>query len=264
MKQIGRFKPNIVALLLFNLFLFCLIPSRTADAYTVVEGQSVYDDAGLLSPDEVDRLTNQIIEIESNSKQDLDIYLLTTNDDQGYSSDDYIDYFFKEGHNDKNIFKENSVILFINMDGREIYLSAYGDREDDFLGSPTDDVLDDVYEYISDGNYYDACRVGIDDINYYTNATPIFYHTWFQLLVALGLGAIIVAIMAVTCGTPITTNDNTYLDQQNSRLRFHHDNYIRTVVTKVKKPENNSSGGGGTHHSGGPSGHSHSGGGRSF
>lgn len=249
---------------LILLMIFCLFATKNVKAYTVVEGKNVYDDAGLLSNYEISQLSEQIASIEK--KQGIDIYILTTNDDHGYSSYIYNDYFFKEGHVDKNIFKEDTVILLINMDYGEVYLSAYGHCEDQLNISRIQTTTDTAASYLSDHDYYQACKIAVDKVAHYMTTDYFYFRVWFQLLVALGISALIVTIMAFSRGTPTTTNANTYLDQNQSRLRFHHDNYIRTVVTKTRKPESNNNGGhgGGGHSSGGPSGHSHSGGGSRF
>ena len=264
MKQNSKLKIKAVSRLLMLLMIFCLFPTKNVKAYTVVEGKNVYDDAGLLSDSEISQLSEQIASIEK--KQGIDIYILTTNDDLGYSSDIYNDYFFKEGHVDKNIFKEDTAILLINMDYREVYLSGYGRCEDQLNSSRIQSITDNAASYLSNREYYKACEVAVDKVAHYMTTDYFYFQVWFQLLVACGISAIIVAIMASSRGTHVTTNANTYLDQSHSRLRFHHDNYIRTVVTKTKKPESNNNGshGGGGHSSGGPSGHSHSGGGSRF
>lgn len=264
MKQNSKLQIKAFSCLLMLFMIFCLFPSKNVKAYTVVEGKNVYDDAGLLSDSEIKQLSKQIASIEK--KLGIDIYILTTNDDLGYSSDIYIDYFFKEGHVDKNIFKEDTAILLINMDYREVYLSGYGHCQDQLNSSRIHSITDKIASYLTKGQYYQACEIAVDKVAHYMTTDYFYFQVWFQLLVALGISAIIVAIMAFSRETPITTNANTYLDQNQSRLRFHHDNYIRTVVTKTKKPESGSNGGhgGGGHSSSGPSGHSHSGGGSHF
>lgn len=98
----------------------------------------------------------------------------------------------------------------------------------------------------------------------------IVYNTGFQLLAAVIIGVIVVAIMASRSGGSVTTNNRTYLNEGNSGITARRDDYIRTSVTKVKRPEPNtnhnsnsnrgfrSSGGGGVSSGG----RSHSGGGR--
>lgn len=100
----------------------------------------------------------------------------------------------------------------------------------------------------------------------------VVYHTGLQLLAAAIIGVIAVAIMASRSGGAVTTNNRTYLNEGNSGITARRDDYIRTSVTKVKRPEPNtnhntgansnrsfrSSGGGGISRGG----RSHSGGGR--
>ncbi len=98
----------------------------------------------------------------------------------------------------------------------------------------------------------------------------VIYNTGFQLLAAVIIGVIAVAVMASRSGGSVTINNRTYLDEGNSGVTARRDDYIRTSVTKVKRPQNNtnqnsggnrsfrSSGGGGVSSGG----RSHSGGGR--
>jgi uncharacterized protein len=117
----------------------------------------------------------------------------------------------------------------------------------------------------SQNNYDDAQRQFVENV---------LYKTWFQLLAAIIIGVITVAIMASRSGGRVTTNNHTYLNEGNSGLVARRDDYISTSVTKVKRPEPNNttnttshgsfSGGGRSSGGGGVSsgGRSHSGGGR--
>ena len=93
---------------------------------------------------------------------------------------------------------------------------------------------------------------------------PIYLRAWVQLIAALIIGGIAVSVMAVKSGGVMTVNADTYLDSRYSGIRARRDDYIRTSVTKRKKPkpsEGGGSSGGGQVSSGG---HSHSSRGRSF
>ena len=96
------------------------------------------------------------------------------------------------------------------------------------------------------------------------NYVPIYLRAWVQLVVALVIGGIVVGGMAASNGGTMTVNANTYLDERYSGIRARRDDYIRTSVTKRRKPQEtrSSGGGGGSHHSSG--GHSHSSAGRHF
>lgn len=114
----------------------------------------------------------------------------------------------------------------------------------------------------SQNNYSDAQRQFVENV---------LYKTWFQILAAILIGVITVAIMASRSGGRVTINNHTYLNEGNSGIVARRDDYISTSVTKVKRPEPNnnttnttnhgsfrSSGGGGVSSGG----RSHSGGGR--
>jgi uncharacterized protein len=51
--------------------------------------------------------------------------------------------------------------------------------------------------------------------------------------------------MAFNSGGRMTAGSSNYMEQNNSGLIGRRDDYIRTQVTRVRKPQNNNSGGGG-------------------
>jgi uncharacterized protein len=73
----------------------------------------------------------------------------------------------------------------------------------------------------------------------------ILTNVWFQILAAIIIGIIAVVIMAYNSGGRMTAGGNTYMDSNNSGLIGRRDDYIRTQVTRVRRPQNNNNGGGG-------------------
>lgn len=258
MKHSRRF--NIILFIL--LLLACILPYNIGKAYSVESGTKVYDDALLFSSSEAKSLTKQIKKVEE--RNNIQLYVVTTDDTRGLSSDDYNDYFFDEGHNQKNIFDHDTIILLINMDIREVYMSCYGQMEHKF---PTYDAIhnitDSVAKHLGNGDYYKGCSVGIKKIANKLEGNTFFFRTIFQLVAALLLAMIITLIVVFSHGTRVTTTGNTYLNRDSSRIKARYDNYIRTETKRTKKASS-SSGGGSAHHSGSRSGHSHSGGGSRF
>jgi uncharacterized protein len=115
------------------------------------------------------------------------------------------------------------------------------------------------------GNYYGESGYSGPSDYYGKKEDNIFYNTFFQLGIAVIIGAVTVGIMAAGSGGRVTVSNRTYLDEGNSGVTASRDDYIRTTTTRVKKPDNNndagrSSGGGGISSGG----HSHSGGSRGF
>lgn len=238
-----------------------LLPFSYAHAYTVEKGQRIYDDANLLTAGDQRHLSERIAGIEKSNN--FQLYILTTSDDFGYSSDAYIDSFFLEGHKYASIISSNSVIVLINMDEREVYISSYGRCKQYLKPDRLQSITDTMGPLLSREEYSNACDVAIGNITNYMNTDYFYFQIWFQILVACGVSGIIILILAASRGGRCTVNANTYLDQSNSKLKRHHDRYIRTVVTKTKIQTNNTTGGGGN--SGrGSSGHSHHGAGTRF
>lgn len=91
---------------------------------------------------------------------------------------------------------------------------------------------------------------------------PIYMNVLVQLGVAVVIGAVAVGIMAYNAGGRMTVSGNTYMDQDHSGLIGRRDDYIRTTVTRVRKPEtnnnNNNNSGGGFHGGVSAGGSSHS------
>ncbi len=78
---------------------------------------------------------------------------------------------------------------------------------------------------------------------------------WFQLIIAAAAAGIAVTVMVYNSGGKVTVTGSTYMDHDTSEVLSQHDTYIRTDVTREKKPDkdNDNDGGvtrGGTSYSG--------------
>lgn len=283
-------------LLCVPLFLFLLSSTR---AQALPKDQKVYDNDGLFTEEEVTKLEDVCNKYGEDGK--VDIVIITENGLEGKTRTQYLEDFYDAhgfGYDQKF---GNAVLLLINMDpsDRGVEIQGYGDAEYYVNNDRIEYMLDDITPKLSDEDYYDAMvlyakeaayymneKKGVDTSpatgtkgsgnyygessyagpsNYYGRGGNIFFNTWFQLALALLIGAIAVGVMAFQSGGRITVNNRTYLDEEHSRVVARRDDYIRTTVTRVKKPENNN-GGGRSSGGGGISagGNSHSGGGRSF
>lgn len=125
---------------------------------------------------------------------------------------------------------------------------------------------DDKYDY--DG-YYDDSEIRNSTSNNDNIEDNILLNIWFQLFASLIIGGIVVGIMAYNSSGRMTAGSRDYLDHSKSGLIGKRDQYIRSTVTKVRKPTQNntsaksrggfnsggfrggSSGGGRSHSSGG-------------
>ena len=106
--------------------LVCLVPcsgaalAAEADAAQDAADGYVYDEAGLLTADEIADLNDEIASFMEESG--WNVYAVTTDDAQGKSATAYADDFFDEHSPDK----EDGVALLIDMDNREITISTCG------------------------------------------------------------------------------------------------------------------------------------------
>jgi len=254
--------------------LICLTAFKSITASAAPEDQKVYDYYGLFTEDEVSELEATCKEYGEEGK--VDIVIVTTDELDGRTRQQYLEDFFDEygfGYNQK---AGDAALILINMDSsnRGVEIQGYGNAEYNINNERINHILDDITPMLSDGKNYKAIvnfqkqvafyMTHIDSSDHFVDTDNlIYFNIFFQLAVALVIGAVVVIIMALQSGGKVTVNNRTYLDEQNSRVVANQDYYISTTITKVKKPtNNNSSGGGGGGVSSGGS--SHSGGGRSF
>lgn len=256
----------------------------------------VYDLAMLFTEGQIEELQQMCVKCAKGTK--LDVGIVTTNDAQGKSSMAYADDFYDDmGFGYDN--GASGIIMLIDMDNREVYLSTAGIAIGYFNDDDIDDVIDNLYGYITSGDYYNAAVSFIEDVerhvSYINNAYPDGVESWFDgdytdyndfendygalrkeksifaypladfFIAAFG-SLIIVLIMCMNSKSKMTAGANTYINRDKLNVRRSMDTYLRTTVTKTKiQSSSGSSGGhsGGSHHRS-SSGRSHGGGGRKF
>lgn len=267
------------------------------------EVQKVYDYYGLFSDEEISDLEEICSKYGEDGKVDI---VIVTNDLNGQSAKKYLEDFYDEyGFGYDTEYGDTAIILLDMYDAnRTVTIQGYGKAEYYLNNDRIEHILDDVTEFLKNGEYFDALEEFAKQTAYYMNESKgvstskatgkpesgnyygesgyagpsnyygqkkdnIFYNSFFQLGIAVIIGGVTVAIMAAGSGGRITVSNRTYLDEGSSGVTASRDDYIRTTVTKVKKPDNDnnqitggglSSGGGGISSGG----HSHSGGSRSF
>ena len=225
-------------------------------AYSIQEGQRVYDDANLFTSDEIHDLEKSAKAIYD--KWNIDVFILTADNPDACNTDAYIDAFKVAACND-GPFVNDSVFLLINLYDRNVAISGYGTCKETIDFDHAEKIRKHITPKLSDYKWAKACDLYLSDIRKYVGKEYWYFYIFAQLGISFGLACLVVAIMAFTRGSKITTNSRTYLNTNTVNLRAQHDNYIRTVVTKRQKPKNNSNGGSGSHSSSGGGGsHSHS------
>ena len=223
----------------------------------------VYDDADLFTEEEERELRKWAQKIASEKK--MDVVLVTTEDTLGKSSMAYADDFF-----DYNGFgygpDYDGVLLLINMDIREVWISTTGRGITAFTDAAIDDILDEMELPLSNDQFYTAARIFLKKAEYYASHgfQKAAYHIPGLLFISFIVAGLAVLGMAAQNKTMKTTTPATYLVGDSFRLRDNRDIYIRTAVTKrsISSSSGSGSGGSSTHRS--SSGRSHGGGGRKF
>ncbi len=239
--------------------------------------EKVYDFADLFDDQEEKDLYDQINKFIKNTNMDLAVVTISYNNkhNAGVYSDDFYDY------NDFGIGDDNSGLLFlIDMDTREIYFTTTGDAISVYTDYRKNAILDKVFRYMSDEDYFEGTRVFInailsyssiessEDTNYtIDNDGMIVKDNSFIVgvfIFALIGTIVIILIMAYLNKTVHKANSSrSYLNNSTMRVNKVRDIFLGSHVSKVALPSDTGSGGGSSTHSG-SSGISHGGGGHKF
>lgn len=247
--------------------------------------QKIYDYAELLTTEELKELESLSNQYSENRQ--VDIIILTTEDTAGLEVERYMQDFYDEKGLGYDKSHGNTVILTIDMEHRDVYVAGFYKGEEYIDNSRADLIREKITSDLSGGYYFDAFRSYIELSNEYLGISPevnsgpepgvnpgggsgispglsseitpdnILLQLWFQILVSFMIAGVIVFTMIYRSGGRVTTSAGTYMDASNSEVTKRSDTFVRTAITKVKKPSNkNNSGGGGGMTMGG---HSHSG-----
>ncbi|WP_394924300.1 TPM domain-containing protein [uncultured Robinsoniella sp.] len=249
-------------------------------------GSQVFDDAGLLSSDQIADLEQKTDILRE--KYNMNFVVVTTNDAQGKSAREYADDFYMDhGFYDDGEARGGATLL-IDMDNREIYISTAHDMIYYMTDDRVESVLDTAYPYIKSGEYYkclssmvDATQNFVDkgvpsdqyteneetgEITRYLSIRPI---DW-----AIAVGAALLlggAVCGFTVGKyKLKWGSYSYPYKQKGRLNLTNqsDHFTNQIVTQRQIPKNDDSDGSGggsmssTHTSSG--GGTFGGGGRGF
>ena len=246
--------------------------------------RNVKDYLNYITDSEKLELQNSVESVVKN--HNLEVVIVITDNTEGKSSMDFADDFYD--NNGYGVGSDYSgILLLINMDKRETWISTTGKAIDIFTDSRISDMNNNVTGELSKKEYYKACKTFIADVENYTNmgipkgqqrvdsSTDIIYTetTYFQKVFKLikffpiYIGALIISIIATILASlsskgKSTINSQTY-EGGSFVLSQAKDDFIReaTTMVKIQTPSNN--GAKSSTHSG-SSGRSHGGGGGKF
>lgn len=206
----------------------------------------LYDDAGILTDSEE---TELIAYGEKIAKETgFVVFVKTTFGTDGKEIRRYIaDEYEKAGYNDTL----PAIMLAIDMDYREIAVATTQSYVDYFPVSKTDDMVDDVTDYLRDGRYADGVRAFLDDA-YQTIVNYGVKPVGTIVMVSLGAGVLIAALVVgcMIVAHPKVSNSQisatAYLKDGRVQLHTKRDCFVRTFTTSRTIQKNNSGGSGGS------------------
>jgi uncharacterized protein len=223
--------------------------------------QRIYDYANLLTDEEIERLEQ--LAYEHSEKRNTDFIIITSPDADEKDIIKYVQDFYDDMAPGFDKSHGNTAILALDMDDSDVYLAGFYKAEKNLDDSRMDIIRNKITPYLSSEDYYEAFTLFIETGSRYIRYVPgvnpdsFLFDTWFHILVALGIGMLVVGTMAYNSGGKVTVNERTYTGD--FKVLKQKDVYLTKSVTKRKKPSNNSSGGGGGGGGITSGGHSHSG-----
>ncbi len=276
-------KKKIICLLLFAVMLLVFAAGAGAERSLVI------DEAGLLSENEVRRLEEKIEEIRD--EYDFELVVLTVESTGGKRAEAFADDYYDDNGFGYGLDHDGALIL-VSMEERDLYISTAGSGQRIFTDYGIDYVLDDVAEYLSDGDYYRAFRAFLEDSEElirqdgrgeaYDVGNPIEGYGQPErskssrvagklvpsAIISFIISLISVGVMKKKMNTAVKNRDaREYVRPGSFVLTRERDTYLYSNVTMVRRQTNDSNRGG---HGGGSSTHfsssgvSHGGGGRKF
>lgn len=255
-------KKKVYSLLLGFFAAICLPVSVWAIDYNVDTSLSVYDYADLLTDSEEQQLASQAYALSQ--KHQMDFVIVTIADDEGMSTQDYAQDFY-----DYNAFSPDGLLLLINMDIRELWICGTGTGENIFHDGQIENILDDIYGYASDNNFYQTAAEFLesaDEIAVRATESPVARNLrripFFLLGGAVIAGISLAFMISANKLRRTATEASAYERDGGVHLTHRQDMFLHSSVTRTPRQTNNRSSSGGGHI--GSSGTSHSGGGRSF
>lgn len=256
------------------LLLLILMLSLALPAYGAEEPLDyLVDDAGLLTGEEEENLQQLIYEYKVDLQ--LDIVIVTTYGTNGKGVQAYADDFYDENGYGYGISK-TGILLLIDMESREWYMSTCGDAIYIFTDYGLDQLGETILPWLSNGDYYRAFLAWISELSPYVkayrNGSPvdgyvapddyespygeeIVYHDMpvgirirpFPTALIIGLIAALITIVIMRSRMNTAKLQNSaanYLKDGSFRLRQRSDMFLYSRVTRTARPKNNTSGGG--------------------
>lgn len=257
MHKISGFLAGMLSAL--TLMLIIALPCMARTDYTNPDtGYEVHidDDAGLLTDDELAKLSSQM---EAITEWGNVAFVTTTYNPS--SADDYA-----RNYSYSHFGQGSSTLFLIDMDNRKVYIFSNGYIYKTITKAYANTITDNIYTYATDARYYDCASKAFSQINILLSggriSQPMKYIS--NALIALVLAFIINFIVIRIYSKKKAAKGREIINNIFSQCNLHNANCVMTGQTRVYDPPSSSSssdgggGGGGSGGGGGGGGGGHS------
>ena len=254
-------KRRIASLFLVLMLLSSLaITTHATEIALIEDGNSVYDEANLLTASEEDEIAEVLEDVSAAYETQLVIVTVP-------ELDSSIDYF-AEGLYDTMGFgygdSYDGVLLIVCMDPRECSILCNGSAANIITPDTRDQILDAVASYLSDGDHAEAFLTFAEECEYYLDGSSVnsaastypdngnrerseftFGSTLlFSMVVGIVAGLIVVAILAGQLKSVKKQNQaRDYVKAGSMHLTERSDIFLYRNVSRVKRDSGSSSSG---------------------
>lgn len=254
---------------------FTLLASAFAHNYSI---SPVYDEAGLLSDEEIQSLNEQINSVVANHNETVGIYiaLISSMEDYGYSNvESFSEAWYTE--NSLGLGSENTGILFLlSMQDRDYNICAHGSyAHTAFTDHGKSTIANYALPYLKNNMWFEAFEKYIERTDYLLvqadNGEPLDVYNDYNsdyeygesdgafgkaLLIALGVSLILALIIVFTMKGKLNnvkdaTQADDYVDTSKVNISYRSDKFSHTSVIRTPLETKSSSGGGTSISSGG-------------
>ena len=233
-------------------------------AFTYDENkQRVFDYADVLTDSEETYLEDKCKEYSL--KDELDYVIVTTDNSEGKSAMEYADDFFANNGFGYNKEMGDGTLFLVTFDTRKYWFSTSGNAINNIDDNEISCMNEEIEKDLRNADYFEAFEKYITLTSKAYNgklSNNILTKWYFNLLIAVVVGAIVTVILGLQQKSKMTVSSNDYSTNMHANPSGNWDRYIRTTTTRTRKSSDSKGGGGSSHI--GSSGNSHGGGGGSF
>lgn len=229
--------------------IFCIVVFLFACGFTSPQ-QKVYDNAGILSEQEVETLNRLCLEASTSTKSDF--VIVTVNSLEGKTATEYADDFFDYNGFGYEKIQGTGTVFLIAMQEREVAFSTSGECVALFSDRASDKIIDEVSSQLKNGDYYNGLLAYINLTTQYINNngrwnSQIVIDKLIQIVTSLAVAAVVLWIMYSGSKSKMSVNGYTYASGHKSYILRQHDVFQRTTTVTRRIDTAPKGGGSGGH-----------------